>query len=366
MIKINSLSIRGYKSIKDISDFQPGNINVLIGPNGAGKSNFISFFSFLSWTLNSGGQLQYRIEEMGGANDILHDGADISRDISCAISIETDAGINDYQFTLSFAKPDRLIFSDERYRYSAFNKSGVGTWQSLGQGHLEARLPQLTENPTAKTIHNLLKKLIVYQFHNTSDTAALRLKWSAYDGRWLKQHAENLGSFLYRLQNEQPGYYHRIVLYIRSVLPFFLDFDLYEQFGQVLLRWKEKNSQKIFHAGLASDGMLRTIALITLLAQPEDDLPASLFLDEPELGLHPAAIELVAGLVKTASEYCQIFISTQSVSLVNQFDIEDLVVINRIGRYSTYTRPNQQEIASYLEEFSTGELWDKNIIGGRP
>ena len=125
----------------------------------------------------------------------------------------------------------------------------------------------------------------MYQFHNTSDTAPMRLKWSQADGRWLKQNGENLGSFLYRLQNEEKPYYTRIVKYIRLVLPFFDDFDLYPEFGQILLRWKEKGTNKVFNAGQASDGMLRTIALISLLGQNPKDLPAVLFLDEPTTGV---------------------------------------------------------------------------------
>ncbi len=337
----------------------------MIGPNGAGKSNFISFFTLVSWMLNSGGQLQERIAFEGGANDILHDGADITQRIDGHIGIETEAGLNEYQFSLMFAKPDRLVFKEEKYRFIAHGITGETNWRSCGTGHEEAKLPEVN-NTSATTIHHLLRQLIIYQFHNTSATAPLRLKWSSADGRWLKQHGENLGSFLHRLQNEEKPYYQRIVKYIRLVLPFFEDFVLYEEFGQILLRWKEKGSIKIFNAGQASDGMLRTIALISLLAQNPKDLPAVLFLDEPELGLHPSAIDVLAGLIKAASAHCQVFIATQSISLVNDFELEDLVVIDRKGRHSEYTRPESEKLEAYLDAFSTGQIWEKNIIGGRP
>jgi predicted ATPase len=194
----------------------------------------------------------------------------------------------------------------------------------------------------------------------------MRLKWSQADGRWLKQNGENLASFLYRLQEEEKPYYLRIVKYIRLVLPFFDDFVLYPEFGQILLRWKEKGTSKEFNAGQASDGMLRTIALISLLGQNPKDLPAVLFLDEPELGLHPSAIDAVAGLIKAASSHCQVFVATQSISLVNNFELDDLVVIDRKGRNSEYHRPDTDNLQAYLEEFSTGQIWEKNIIGGRP
>ncbi|NUQ25387.1 MAG: AAA family ATPase [Saprospiraceae bacterium] len=364
-IKLKSFTIKGYKTIKAIENFEPQPINILIGPNGAGKSNFISFFKFLSWMLNSDGKLQEHVAYLGGANDILHDGVDITKSIDAEISIETKTGLNEYKFSLMFAKPDNLVFKEEKYRFIKNEFIGEAKWSSCGVGHQEAKLPQI-ETATPTTILNLLRKLIVYQFHNTSDTAAMRLKWSQADGRWLKQNGDNLGSFLYRLQNEEKAYYTRIVKYIRLVLPFFDDFDLYPEFGQILLRWKEKGTSKVFNAGQASDGMLRTIALISLLAQNPKDLPAVLFLDEPELGLHPSAIDAVAGLIKAASSHCQVFVATQSISLVNNFELEDLVVIDRKGRSSEYQRPDSESLQAYLEEFSTGQIWEKNIIGGRP
>ncbi len=364
-MKLKSFTIKGYKSIKSIENFEPKPINILIGPNGAGKSNFISFFKFLSWILNSDGKLQEHVAYLGGANDILHDGAEMTKTIEADLVVETENWVNEYSFGLMFARPDKLVFREEKHRSSAKNKKKQANWVSLGVGHEEARLPQ-TLSPYADTILNLLRKLVVYQFHNTSDTAPMRLKWSVADGRGLKQNGENLGSFLYRIQQQERPYYLRIVKYIRLVLPFFDDFDLYEEFGQILLRWKEKGTNKVFNVGQASDGMLRTIALISLLAQNPKDLPAVLFLDEPELGLHPSAIDAVAGLIKVASKHCQVFVATQSISLVNNFELDDLVVIERKGRSSEFHRPDSDSLEVYLEEFSTGQIWEKNIIGGRP
>lgn len=364
-IKLKSFTLKGYKSIKEISDFKPKPINILIGPNGAGKSNFISFFKFLSWMLNSDGKLQEHVAYLGGANDILHDGVDTTKCIDAHLEIETQQGLNEYKFSLMFAKPDKLVFKEEKYRFSSKEFNTKRDWTNCGVGHEEAKLPE-AYNQTASTVINLLRKLIVYQFHNTSDTAPMRLKWSAADGRWLKQNGENLASFLFRIQKEEKAYYTRIIKYIRLVLPFFDDFDLYEEFGQILLRWKEKGTNKSFNAGQASDGMLRTIALISLLGQNPKDLPAVLFLDEPELGLHPSAIDAVAGLIKAASSHCQVFVATQSISFVNNFELDDLVVIDRKERSSELHRPDSESLQVYLEEFSTGQIWEKNIIGGRP
>ncbi len=364
-ISLLKFSICGFKSIKCFENFEPGKLNILIGTNGAGKSNFISFFNFLSWILNSDGKLREYVAYLGGANDLLHDGADTTKSIDAHFEIQTTSGINEYKFGLMFTKPDNLVFKEEMYRFSGKQYLKRADWSDCGVGHTEAKLPA-KNSITAKSILNLFRKFVVYQFHNTSDTAGMRLKWSAADGRWLKDNGQNLGSFLFRLQNEEHVHYIKIVKYLRLLLPFFDDFDLYEEFGQVLLRWKEKGSTKVFNASQASDGMLRTIALVSLLGQPPKDLPAVLFLDEPELGLHPSAVDAVAGLIKAASNHSQVFVATQSVSLVNQFNISDIVVIERKGRDSQFVRPDEKALSEYLDEYSTGQLWEKNILGGRP
>lgn len=365
-IKLKSITIKGFKSIKNIESFAPQSLNILIGPNGAGKSNFISFFKFLSQMLNSDGKLQEYVAFLGGANDILHDGVERTKDVEGHIKIETPQGVGEYAFKLMFAKPDKLVFREEKYRFmEPVQKEEVKEWIMFGVGHEEAQLPSCSD-PIAISITNLLKELIVYQFHNTTDSSPMRLKWSIADARWLRKNGENLGSFLLRIQKDDHPYYVRIVRYLRSILPFFDDFELYEEFGKVLLRWKEKGSNQVFNAGQASDGMLRTIALISLLSQNPKDLPSVLFLDEPELGLHPSAIDVVAGMLKIASSHCQVFAATQSISLVNHFEPEQLVVIERVDRGTELRRPENENLKAYLDEYSTAEIWEKNIIGGRP
>jgi len=362
-IKLEYLTIKGWRSIKELEEFRPAPVNVLIGPNGAGKSNFITFFQFLSYMLQ--GKLQERITYLGGPNDILFDFPIGTEKMEAQIGLRTQSGLNEYRCVLQFAKPNRLFFAEEEFRFCPKGNSNEIDWSPKKSGHIESELVDST-GKTASTIRNLLKQLIVYQFHNTSDTAAMRLSWSSEDGRHLKANAQNLGSFLHRIQQQDSDYYVRIRKYVQHVLPFFDDFELYVESQKVLLRWREKGTDKVFNAGQASDGMLRTIALIALLAQNPDDLPAVMFLDEPELGLHPKAISMVAELIIVASEHCQIFLSTQSVSMVDNFVPDDLVVIERKGRSSEYYRPSTDQLEAYIGEFSTAELWEHNIIGGRP
>lgn len=362
------LDLHGYKSIRHLTDFEFGPMNVLIGANGAGKSNFISFFKMLNWMTPPPGNLQFHIGRVGRANSLLYDGAAVTPQITAALTFETEAGINEYAMRLFHAAPDTLIFADEKYRFSSRNIPGKAEWKSLGAGHTETKLIITADlgDKTAKTILRLLKGCKVYQFHNTSETARIRQAWSVDDNRFLKEDAANLASYLLRLRESQPQAYLRIVETIRQIAPFFADFVFAPVEGTVLLQWRELNTDLIFGPHQASDGTLRMIALVSLLLQPEEDLPELIILDEPELGLHPFAINVIAGLLQSISNHAQVILATQSTTLVNYFYPEQIIVVDRPDRESTFKRLDAGALSDWLEEYSIAELWEKNVIGGRP
>ena len=367
---LQNITIKGFKTLSDLQDFQPGSLTVLIGPNGAGKSNFISFFRMLSWALSSPGNLQIHVAQLGGANMLLHDGSLKTREVEADLTVETTAGKNQYSFRLVFAAGDTLIYAEEKFRFSR-KEGGFPTpapWKELGAGHRESLLIGIkyNEEKTAKTIFNLLRKIIVYQFHNPSDTARIRGKWNVEDNRWLKEDGANLAPVLLRLKKNENRYYQRIVESVRLILPFFADFELESENGGLLLCWRERNSDRIFNASQAADGMLRIMALITLLLQPEEALPGVLILDEPELGLHPYAINLIGGLIRAASTKTQVIIATQSMPLIDCFEPKDIVVVERHGRESKFQRLDGKALEEWLKNYSISELWEKNVIGGRP
>ena len=194
----------------------------------------------------------------------------------------------------------------------------------------------------------------------------MRGAWSSGDNGRLREDAANLGPVLLRLREEDDNFYKRIVGTLRLILPFFSDFELEMDRGSVLLAWRERGSNKAFDASQASDGMLRVIALITLLLQPDEELPHMLVLDEPELGLHPYAINIVGGLIKSLSIQTQVMVATQSTSLVDCFDLEDLVIVERRDRGSTFRRLEPDKLEGWLDVYSLSELWETNLVGGRP
>jgi predicted ATPase len=323
----------------------------------------------LSWMMAPApGNLQFYVRKAGGANSLLHNGAAVTPQIEAALEFDTDSGTNEYHVRLFHAAHDTLILADERFRFTPQESQQPAEWRSLGAGQAEANLVRLAEqgDPTAGAIRTLLRECFVYQFHNTSETARIRQRWDVEDSHFLKEDGANLAPFLLRLRETAPPAYRQILDTARQIMPFFAEFVLEPVGNKVLLQWQERGSDIVFGAHQASDGMLRTLALLGLLLQPQQELPDLLILDEPELGLHPYAVNVIAGLLRSVSLRKQVILATQSTTLLDYFDVEDVMVVDRAERESKFRRLDPVQLAEWVEEYSLAELWEKNVLGGRP
>jgi predicted ATPase len=368
MNRIKNFTIDGFKSIHHM-ELELRQLNVLIGANGAGKSNLIGFFRLLNFL--ESGSLQVHIGVQGAANSVLHYGANITPQLSSTINFETDRGYNRYHMRLIHAAGDTLIFADEEIQYSKKGIATEGPTIPLGAGHKESGMIAQSEGKagttataTAKVIRTMMRDWQVFQFHDTSSTAQIKQSRYVDDSYYLKANASNLAPFLFQMREKKIEYYQRIVETIRLCAPFFDDFVLMPRDKNVILNWKEKNSDMLFGPHQLSDGTLRMMAIITLLLQPK--LPSMVIIDEPELGLHPYAITVLAGLLKSASEKSQLLISTQSANLVDEIEPEDIIVVDRKDGRSEFHRPDPTVLDEWLDEYTMSELWEKNVLGGRP
>ena len=289
--------------------------------------------------------------------------------IRAHLVLETAQGTNDYEFALAYAAGDSFYFERERCRFSVGGKAKNPRWIDFGVGHTAPRLldaPQEAARKTQRTILSLLRGVQVYQFHDTSSEARMKQRGLVEDDRYLRGDASNLAAFLLRLHEQYPPYYRRICEALRQIAPFFDDFALEPEGGRVLLRWRETRPDFVFGPHQMSDGTIRAVALLTLLLQPPELLPSMIVLDEPELGLHPAAVRMVAGLVRAASVSRQCFVATQSPEFLNEFDVDDVIVVERPDGASRLRRLLPEQFERWLDEYSLGELWDMNLLGGRP
>jgi predicted ATPase len=355
--QLSKLVLSGFKSIAHC-DLEIGSLNVLIGANGAGKSNFIGFFRLINRVLDS--QLQVYVSDAGGPDAVLHFG----RKKTEALKADLYFGNNGYKFTLKPTQDNRMMFAHEALWWNVH-----GDWQSAS-GHFES----YAEEQKGKTlIYNhvvpAMRSWRVYHFHDTSPSALVKQVHSINDNEYLRDDARNLASFLYRLRHHHEAHYKRIVKSIQMVAPFFGDFHLRPTLNNketIQLEWTESGQDIPFAASALSDGTLRFICLATLLLQPEEFVPTTILIDEPELGLHPFAIAMLGAMIKATAQKHQLIISTQSVELVNEFEAEDLIVVDKQDGASTFKRPDEAALNEWLSEYSLGELWKKNLLGGRP
>jgi len=356
--QISKIKLQGYKSVQEC-DLKLEALNVLIGPNGAGKSNFIGFFKLIQQMLE--GNLQRYISKGGGPDSFLYFGRKKTEQIKASVYF----GNNAYKFTLEPTLDNRMMFAEETLWWN------YGPDWTIGSGHFESA----AEGAKGRTgIYQytvpMMKQWRVYHFHDTGDTALVKQRHLLNDQSLLRPDGRNLAAFLNHLQQAHPEAYERIVKTIRLVAPFFGDFRLRpcpDNAEQIELEWSEKGEDIPFKALHLSDGTLRFICLATVFLQPVDLQPETIIVDEPELGLHPYAIKILAALIRSASKEKQVIISTQSVTLLNEFEPKDVIVCDRKAGASVLRRVDDHELTEWLkEEYSLGDLWQKNILGGRP
>ena len=372
--RIENIHIKGFRSLADVQISELPAVTVMIGANGSGKSNFIRFFEMLSWMLKSR-KLGEFVAKHGGADDQLFGGSKQTSRLEASVSISTKSGHNDYKFDLSHAHPDRFIFTDEAFRFSQEGLVTDAKWQHLDSGHSEARIVEAAQSgmhynvsqKTASVIVHLLRDCGTYQFHDTSHDSYFKKRCDVEDNNSLRSHGGNLAAVLYRLEREDIKRFDIICRHIGRILPVFDRFSIEESYGKVLLRWKAKGTDKTFGAHLTSDGSLRSFALVTLLNLPSEMLPNVILLDEPELGLHPAAIGLLAGMIKRLGHDKQVIVATQSPLLVDEFGLGEIIVVDLEDGRTSLRKLNSKEYEVWLDQdYTSGQLWRKNLLGGRP
>ncbi|KPA14227.1 recombinase RecF [Candidatus Magnetomorum sp. HK-1] len=363
---LTNVKIKGFKSISDQS-IDLGKINILIGANGAGKSNFISFFKMMNQMIS--GKLQLFIGISGGADSLLFYASKLTTQIEGEISFSDQSASYTYKKQLIQTAQDTLIFKNESLllleRDSQFKK----IWESSDSGYKESMLSENPENQLCRQFKQIMAQCKYFQFHDTSETAKIKRNVYINDNLELHSDAGNLAAILYTLKHVNTAYYKRIVSTLQQIMPFFGDFALEENKlnkHQIVLNWKESRSDLIFGPYQLSDGSLRLMALVTLLMQPEEDMPETIIIDEPELGLHPHAIETIISLIRYASRYSQIIIATQSSEMLDYFGLDEIIITDRTDQQTIFKRLDENKLKEWIKEYSMSELWRKNVIGGGP
>ena len=370
---IETLSIHHYKSIRRLQRLTLDSVNVLIGANGAGKSNFVSFFTFMADVVNQ--RLQAHIEELGGAKRIIS--ADCSPE-ECFAGIITFS-VGALIFIANATEDNRMQLLYEKFvppgvdPHNEFSK--MHEYYHRHKGELESKLRNLVVRDGKLSLQEELALAAVslwrvYHFHEVGPDSPVKRYGPLADNRILNCNASNLGAVLYRLRREEPQHYEFIRSTIELTVPYFQDFvlDPREMPGsdepQIKLRWQQKNVPHTYSVNQFSDGTLRFICLTTALLQPNP--PSTMIFDEPELGLHPSAIALLTSMIFSISQETQILVSTQSPTMLSRFTPENVLIVEQHEGHSRFRRLEREELGQWLDVYSLGQLWEKNILGGRP
>ena len=314
--KLVKAEIKGFKSISTktplVLDFC--DVTILLGANGSGKSNIISFFKMLNYMMT--GALQKFVAQSGTNQNFLHYGSKITPSLSGIIKFQKGNDFETYSFELTQASGEKLIITSEEVSWQRKGESKPSFITQVESDYKESGLID-NDGRTEKIIRTLLSRCKAYQFHDSSATGPLRQASRINTAQYLQSEGNNLASFLYYLKNNYEKEYKRIVSYVKMILPHFGDFYLEPENDYVRLNWvDDSGNDYVFSPDQFSDGSIRFIALTTLLLQPEKTMPGMIIIDEPELGLHPYAIEQLIQIIKDASVHSQVIIATQSPQLI--------------------------------------------------
>lgn len=362
---IEQITIKNYKSIRDMDSLPLHRINVLIGENGAGKSNFISFFEMINAIYNQ--RFAQYILQRGGIDRFLNSHSDGKDRIHCLLDFDN---VNAISMDIVSSISGKGIIANTSHYFNGINDKtkNYDSWHDITiDSNVEESNIQLYNSARIKHLKRHLSSFKVYHFSDTSLTSPMRKQCSIGDNEMLRHDASNLAAWLYRLQHTDETSFSLIEATVRSIAPYFRKFRLNPDALNselVKLEWEEEESDRYFDAYAFSDGTIRFIALAALLLSKHK--PAVILIDEPELGLHPAAMTKLAAMIRMASKDSQVVVSTQSAAFIDEFDADDVIVVERKGDGSTFRRLDSSKLDAWHTDYSLGELWRKNVIGGKP
>ena len=340
MSKLESIAIEGFKSFGEQVEVPLKPLNVLIGANGAGKSNFLEAFSLLRAISKE--PIDHYVDKAGGAERLLHLGSRTTQEMSISVSFDDTDG---YFGRLFAGENDRLAFDKDDFVALGWSK-----YPDMGD----------QTRDTAGRFDSWRK----YHFLATGVDSPMKRTANVDDNRSLRWNGSNLAAFLYLLRGKYRAEYRAICGAVKQVAPFFDDFVLEPRAlnpETIRLEWQHRKSDAYFDASALSDGTLRFMALATLLLQPRARRPTLVLIDEPELGLHPYAIATFAAMVRATSRETQVVLATQSATLVDHFEPEDVLVADRSQRRD----PDQAPRSRRIERMARG-LQPRAIVGEKP
>jgi len=399
---IKNIRLKNYRSLIEL-DLSLSPLNVLIGSNGSGKSNFLSLFNLLKHAAD--GKFQdYIDDEIGGFNHLQHFNAprtEIGQRVFIGLTIERLQTLNNIrvaegfrtgmgEFTIEIGGrigQGYIIKSEEITRPPYPNQTNSFRLLRAESGRVRnlSALPSLTSEPETEpfqldsetelalsvlrdprypTLNEIRREIVDWQMLRGFGSDALANMRRPQELRVprmmrLDDKASNLVSILYQLGNRQEYSNHNRQLN-EALKAAFDDFDRLDipmtEGNSAMLHYRSNELDQPVPAHLMSDGQLRFIGLATTLLQPEP--PSLLAIDEPEVGLHPKLLHILAELIQYAAQRTQLVISTHSTVLLSKLAPENILVTTRDGGQTFIRRLDSERLKKWLNRYTLGELWE--------
>lgn len=243
-------------------------------------------------------------------------------------------------------------------------------FQSSGQtvGLRLAQMRFFNEYPELSWIRLLLSNFRTYPGFDVSKHSGLRTRPADVKREtYLHSTGENLGTVLHELltRHDYRAYADDLRDFLRSAYPWFEEVNVetaYGVTGKVVVRVREKGAYRAMELSDLSDGMVRFLCLAAAMLNPLP--PILIVLDEPEVGLHPRLLPIVADMIKLASERTQVLVTTHSPDLLNCFDLDDIAVMTRQESRAVWNRPaSRDSLRKMLDAVSGDTLGDLHRSG---
>jgi len=389
-MKILSLTIEGFRSLKHIAEWRPGDLNVVIGPNGSGKSNLLRVLELLA--VSAQGRLSDLVKSCGGIEPLLWDGAadaihlrvkcspldtwrDANRD-SLTYDLRLDALGNSGEYRIGYEMLGNYSRVEQKSSMQPFKllerqglQAKVFDEHEHGLEAPEENVPLLetllslaadpfTQNRLLPLFRAQMSGWSVYHdFHTNRDAIVRKSSVTRHEKR-VQPDGQNLINVLHTLYTNDRDFENEINAAMRAA--FGDDFDSLrfppasDQQIQLRVRWKSLKKEQ--PAADLSDGTLRFLFLLTVLSSPD---PAPLIaIDEPEAGLHPSMLPIVAEYAVDAARRTQLVLTTHSPQFLDAFDktIPTTTVVKWNEGETELKTIGEEELKVWLKEYSLGAL----------
>jgi predicted ATPase len=372
-MSIQSLSVKNFRSLKAVQDWRPGLLNLLIGPNASGKSNVLRAIDLLA--ASAQGRLAKWVQRAGGMEPLLWDGQgeicsiDFARNtdwdpFAYGISLERVGMTGDFQVCKeSLSSPTTLLFDREGDQADIYNFEAA---QAERQGRLQIREsllsllkpPFFNEEFISEVGTEIAGFSVYHDFHTNRDAAIRQAAVTRHETR-VDADGQNLISVLHTLYTGNRDFKNTVNDAMTAA--FGSDFEelvfppASDNRIQLRLRWRSLKREQ--SAADLSDGTLRFLFLMTVLASPD---PAPLIaIDEPETGLHPSMLPIIAEHAVDASKKAQIIFTTHSPQMLDAFSSEtrpQTTVVKREDGETKLHVLDDAKLSHWLEEYSLGAL----------